>query len=130
MSGGVLRLNSSESVIEPSESVGPIQLMAGTADIVLQNELGAKTPGSLTIERLDRQPGTAIRFHHDSIAGTLGGSGPSDSHIVIRDAPTQLNGILGPWALVHDGDSHGRDDFASYGVNGIRQLSLRDALRS
>ncbi|MEM9657221.1 MAG: hypothetical protein AAF961_02565, partial [Planctomycetota bacterium] len=85
-----------------SETLGVVRAHHGASEVVVE---GPSTEGSsttLTIETLDRRPGSAISF----------GAPESGSSIVISQPPELDDGIIGGWA------TFGGDEFATYD-NGV-----------
>ena len=110
MQRGTLRLLTNAWTVDARESIGIVSLSAGTSEIIIENSNATQVPSTLALDQLVREPGTVMRF--DSVPYRLGGSDVLDPHVTISQPPALTNGILGPWALVHEGDHPGRYDFA------------------
>ena len=86
-----------------AEFLGTVRAERGISDLMVENPDTANGSTSLVIENLDRQPGAMMKF---------GVNDPS-ARIIFVQAPTLDDALIGGWARF------GREDFATYGPNGV-----------
>ena len=115
----LLRHDRNTSGLTVQQTIGMVNLMGAASSIVISDsndEVSAK----LVLSGIDRQNHSTVVFGNDGPGGSIGGGGPGDQQIMLKNIPELTNGIIGPWATVED---NGDIDFASYGANGVAALS-------